>query len=153
MRLPPEPALNLDRTKALGVPVLSIDMLTVTPGRILEFAFLSHSGDWRQGIWIGVNGHLEVGAIKADQLVLWTDTSPRRIAVDVARTDDGHLWLYNVWDSHRGRRCESQSWTSGMIKQPTEMGAVYRCNDIGLSSDFDKLVFEVTFLPLTKRID
>jgi len=115
----------------------------VSEGETLQFAIAGTSGSWRQGIWLGVHGDLEVAGTRADQFVVWADTAPKSFQVRVAKTEDGLLRFYNVWDSGLGRKMESQSATSGMLVDEADGVVTYRCNDIGLSPKFDKLVFEL----------
>lgn len=144
MRLPSEPVLNRELTAETGRPVVKLEVLPVTAGEVFRVTFKGQSGDWRQGIWMGVDGELEVVGLRADQMELWTDTAPRTFEVKVLRAEDGLLRLYNIWDSGRGRRRESQSATSGMLKEPNGGSTTYRCNDIGRQPKFDKLIFEVS---------
>ena len=143
MRPPSEVVLNSQLTAELGKPVLKIDVIQVSPGDTFSIAFKSQSGDWRQGIWLAVVGEIEIAGERAAQLTLWTDTAPSQFDVTVLRTEDGLLRLYNLWDSGRGYRRESQSATSGMLKETSGAVTTYRCNDIGVKPTFDKLVFEV----------
>jgi|ERR1700674_5846208 hypothetical protein len=143
MRLPSEPVLNGQLTKQVETPVVMLDVIPVRPGETLRITFKSQTGDWRQGIWMGVDGQLSVGGHRADQVEIWTDTAPPSFDVEVLRSTDGLLRLYNIWDSGRGRRRESQSATSGMLKETNHGSTTYRCNDVGSQPAFDKLVFEV----------
>jgi hypothetical protein len=99
---------------------------------------------WRQGIWLAVGGLLVVSDVVSPKVVLWRDSAPRAVTLTVSKTDDGLLRLYNVWDSGRGQSMESQSATSGMVRQELADGYRYRCNDIGLDPDFSALTFSVT---------
>jgi hypothetical protein len=120
-----------------------LEVVPVVPNETLRITFTSRSGDWRQGIWMAVDGELEVAGQRASQFEIWTDTAPPASDVQVVRTTDGLLRLYNIWDSGRGHRRESQSATSGMLKETADRTTTYRCNDIGTLPKFDKLVFEV----------
>jgi hypothetical protein len=141
--LPNEVVLNRELSAQLNQPVIKIEVLDVSPGDELRICFQSHADEWRQGLWLGVDGQLEVAGTRSDQMELWTDTAPKQVDVKVIDTRDGLLRLYNIWDSGRGRRRESQSATSGMLKH--EVGDVleYRCNDIGRNPRFDRLAFEI----------
>jgi hypothetical protein len=143
MRIPSKRLLNSELTTEVGRPVVRLEVVDVSEGETLEFAIASTSGSWRQGIWLGVHGELEVAGARGDQLVIWTDTAPKPFQVRVAKTEDGLLRFYNVWDSGHGRLMESQRATSGMLVDEANGLVTYRCNDIGLSPKFDKLVFEV----------
>lgn len=144
MKLPSEPVLNREMTTELGKPVLKLDVVPVAPGQALRITFKGHSGPWRQGIWLGVDGELEVTGVRSAQMEIWTDTAPNTFDVNVLRAQDSLLRIYNVWDSGRGRGRESQSATSGMLKEHTHGSTIYRCNDIGRRPKFDKLIFEVS---------
>jgi len=120
-----------------------LDVIPVETGERLRITFKSQSGDWRQGVWMGVDGLLAIGGHRADQFEIWTDTAQLGFDVEVLQTTDGLLRLYNIWDSGRGRRRESQSATSGMLKETNQSRTTYRCNDIGREPAFDKLVFDV----------
>ncbi len=143
MKLPSKTVLNSQLMAQLGKPVVMLDVVPVAAGETLHITFASQSGDWRQGIWIAVDGELEIAGQGASQMEIWTDTAPPTFDVKVLRTTDGLLRLYNIWDSGRGQRRESQSATSGMLKETTDRTTTYRCNDIGTLPKFDKLVFEI----------
>lgn len=142
--LPTEPVLNRELTREFGKPVVKLEVLPIAAGETLKVRFSGTSGGWRQGIWLGVDGELEVAGARGDQFEIWTDTAPPTFDVRVLSTTDGLLRLYNIWDSGRGRRRESQSATSGMLKEQTDGTTIYRANDIGRQPKFDKLVFELT---------
>lgn len=143
MALPSEPVLNHELTVETGRPVVMLDVVPVAVGERLRVSFRATSGKWRQGIWLGVDGELDIGGTRADQVEIWTDTAPASFDVVVLKTADGLLRLHNIWDSGRGRHRESQGATSGMLKDAKEGSTVYRANDIGSQPKFDKLVFEL----------
>ena len=144
MRLPSQPVLNDELTAALGKSVIKLEVIPVREGETLRVTFQSTASTWRQGLWLGVNGDLEIDGVRGDQFEVWTDNAPPSFEAKVVRTEDGLLRLYNIWDSGRGRRRESQSATSGMLKEVRNDGAIlYRSSDIGVQPRFDKLVFRV----------
>jgi hypothetical protein len=143
LKIPFKRLLNSELTTEVGRPVVSLEVVRVSEGSTLEFAIASTSGTWRQGIWLGVHGELDVAGERGDQFVIWTDTAPKSFQVRVAKTEDGLLRFHNVWDSGRGRKMESLSATSGMLVDEGDGLVTYRCNDIGLSPKFDRLVFEL----------
>ena len=77
---------------------------------------------------------------EAPSVQLWEDTAPREILIE-CRTRCGLLHLYNMWDKGTGR--ESLSWTSGMLVEELPNGRRYRCSDIGIETEFDRLVFRL----------
>jgi len=143
MRLPSKTVLNSQLTALLGRPVIVLEVVPVLPEETLRISFTSRSGNWRQGIWMASDGEIEVAGQRASQLEIWVDTAPPAFDAKVVRTTDGLLRFYNIWDSGRGQRRESQSATSGMLKETVERTTAYRCSDIGIEPKFDKLVFEV----------
>lgn len=143
MRLPSKPLLNETLTKS-DRPVLLMDVVQVTQGQTVRLEFLASASDWRQGVWLGTHGILEVNGAEATQFVFWEDTSPPTSHVHVVASD-GLLRLCNVWDRVIGLgHHESQSVTSGMVKRIREDGSfLYNCNDTGFHPKFDKLTFVI----------
>jgi len=122
-----------------------IEAIGVRPGQTVTLAFESTNSPWRQGVWLASRGELGIAGTASPQFVLWSDTSPDYVEIEV-RTTDGLLRIYNVWDS--GRHLgpfESQSATSGMVLEAMPDGSRrYSCNDIGTDPDFQKLVFRLS---------
>lgn len=141
--LPAEPVLNQTLTERLGRDVVMIESLPIRDGQTILVTFVSVNRDWRQGVWMATTGELAVGDVASSQLVLWADNSPPTVEVEVRETD-GILRYYNIWDSGRDLGpWESQKWTSGMLREETPEGYVYRCNDIDRDAKFDKIAFRV----------
>ena len=70
---------------------------------------------------------------------------PPIVDVVVLSSDDGLLRIYNIWDSGRGLGpYESQSATSGMIRETIDGGFRYRCSAIASDPAFDQLIFTAT---------
>ena len=98
---------------------------------------------WRQGLFIATEGVFQIEDQQNAQWTIWADAAPPRFDVEVLRTD-GALAFYNLWDSGRQRRRESQSHTSGMYVEDLGDGMRrYSCNDIGFDPDFGCLAFTV----------
>ena len=143
--LPSERALNPTLTASISRDVVLLDVLPISSGDQLQVAFEAVNSPWRQGVWLGTDGILQVNGKDSSQVVLWSDTAPGRVEIEISETD-GKLRLYNIWDSGRGiRDHESQSATSGMlVEQLGNRSYRYRCNDIGYDPAFDKLVFTIS---------
>lgn len=141
MRLPAS-ALNHDLSTA-HQPVWLIDAVECAAGSTYRLVFESAQDRWRQGVWLAVDGQLEVVGQVSPQIVLWRDTAPAETDVVVRATTDGLLRLYNVWDSGRGLGQESQRATSGMVRTTIPNGWRYRCSDINPSPTFEALVFHL----------
>lgn len=147
-RLPGARVLNRAMTESEGQEVVKLDVLPVAGSQRLRVSFESVNSNWRQGVWLATDGILRVNEVEAPQLVLWQDTAPAVVDVDVIETD-GILRFHNVWDSGRARgHHESHSATSGMLVEPAgEDTYRFRCNDIGYNPEFDKLVFTIGISP------
>lgn len=122
--------------------VILIETVACSVGDRFSVTFESVDPRWRQGVWLAVDGTLAVEDQSVSQVVLWRDTAPDHVELEVRSTDDGLLRLYNVWDSGRGLGpWESQSHTSGMISEAITGGLRYHCSDISPNPTFDALVF------------
>jgi hypothetical protein len=137
--------INSDLTERIGRTVVKLEVVPIANDVDVELEFREVNSSWRQGVWIGTEGELEVNRLRSDQLTLWSDTAPRLLTLRCISTFDGLLRVYNVWDSGRGYGRESLRATSGMLKQVDEDGwRVYRCLDIEANpsiADFDRIVF------------
>ncbi|MHA7197945.1 hypothetical protein [Arthrobacter alkaliphilus] len=127
----------------IGEPAVMIESLPVSAGQHVTVTFEAVGPRWRQGVFIATAGRLEIAGTSSPSLVLWSDSAPASSTITVVETD-GRLVFYNVWDSGRGRKFESQSFTSGMLVEPLADGSSkYSCADIGTEPDFSRIVFRV----------
>jgi hypothetical protein len=125
--------------------VILIDAVLCSAGDRFLLTFETVDPRWRQGVWLAVEGELVIEDVTFSQVVLWRDTAPDQVQLEVRSTSDGLLRLYNVWDSGRGHgRWESQSHTSGMISEVVTGGQRYHCSDINPDPSFDAVVFTLT---------
>ena len=125
--------------------VVLIETVPCSTGDRLFLRFESSEPRWRQGVWTAVDGELLVEEQAASQAVLWSDTAPAQVELEVLSTSDRLLRFYNVWDTGRGLApYESQMATSGMIREVIEGGFRYRCSDINPQPSFAALVFTLT---------
>ena len=118
------------------------DVLHIQNGQHIRVVFESISSEWRQGVWLKCDKGIIINSIHHDSLDLWFDTSPKEIECECI-TEDGLLHIYNIWDSGRGYRRESQALSSGMLVEEVQNGWRYCCNDLGFQTNFDKLVFRI----------
>jgi hypothetical protein len=125
------------------IPVWLIEAIECRDGSTFRLVFESAEPRWRQGVWLGVEGDLEIAGQTSSQVVVWRDTAPPFVDIVVRSTTDGLLRLYNVWDSGRGYGRESQAATSGMLREPTSLGFRYRCSDINPSPTFEAVRFRL----------
>lgn len=126
---------------ARGRPdVILWEVLPIHDGERLKIRLASAASPRRQGVWLRTDRGILVGDELCPSLYLWHDTAPPEVVLE-CRTDDGSLSFYNVWESERG--VGSQSFSSGMLVERDVSGLCYFCNDIGLETDFRRLVFHV----------
>jgi len=123
--------------------VWKIDAVPCGPGDVFNLSFEEEDTRWRHGVFLAVEGRLRVADTTAKAVTIWSDTAPETTRVEVIDSDDGLLRVYNVWDSGRGRGTESQSATSGMLREVADAGWRYRCSDINPDPTFDALVFRL----------
>lgn len=121
-----------------------IETMACSDGDRFLVTFEDAEPRWTQGLWLAVDGQLAVADSINDQFVLWRDTAPSKVMVEVRSTLDGLLRFHNVWNSGRGYGpWESQSHTSGMMREDVPGGYRYRCSDINPSPTYGALVFTI----------
>ena len=98
----------------------------------------------RHGVWLAAEGELEVNGVRGGRLVVWTDTAPPEVQIEVVSTDDGVLRVDNVWMPGDKLGREPHIIAGGMLREVIEGGRRYRCNAISDVPEFDSLVFTVT---------
>lgn len=116
------------------------EVLDVENSQSIRVKFISCNSEFRQGIWIATDKGIEINGIIYPQVNLWQDTAPKEIILK-CHTKVGLLSFYNIWDDGDGR--ESQAHTSGMIVEQIDNVLIYHCNDYGIDTNFDKLVFSI----------
>jgi hypothetical protein len=120
-----------------------IDVFPVREGEQLHIVFENSNSQYVQGIFLKTDMGLVVNEQLCPSAQLWQDTAPDTVLVE-CHTRNGLLYLYNTWRD--GSRRGSQSWSSGMLVEDLPKGRRYRCNDFGIETNFDKLVFRVEWL-------
>jgi hypothetical protein len=134
-----------------GREVLRMDAIPVNPGDALIFRFDRVNSPRRQGIWLGTMGSLEIESETSPQFVLWHDTAPPEVRVEVFETD-GTLRFYNCFMEPPDPSHLAHVKGSGMVTDETSDGwTTYSCNDVGVPPVYDKLVFSVKVETLGRR--
>lgn len=123
--------------------VISWDVFPVSGGETVSLTFESKNSEWSQGVWLMCDMGVEIDGLLCKSVMLWYETAPNQVKVK-CYTESGLLNVYNIWN--RGNGPASQTHTSGMLIEEISKGRRYRCNDIGLQTDFDKLVFKIEYL-------
>ena len=60
-----------------SMPVLLIEAIECRDGTAFRLVFESAEPRWRQGVWLAVEGDLEIAGQVTSQAVVWRDTAPR----------------------------------------------------------------------------
>ena len=120
--------------------VVGWDVQKITDGQNIKVTFISVNSPWRQGIRLATDKGIEVAGQVYPGVLLWHDNSPKEV-ICKCFTKDGNLSIYNIWNE--GRYWESQSDFSGMLLEEKGNVITYHCNDVGLETNFDKLVFSI----------
>ncbi|WP_225007164.1 hypothetical protein [Novosphingobium percolationis] len=97
-----------------------------------------------------MNGTLAIEGVEATEMVLWNDTAPEKIQVQVKpkSTDVPRLKIWNVWRGKVGGVDVKQAWlgNAGMrIEQVSEQTRIC-CSDGMGEVDFSDLVVDLRFL-------
>ncbi|KAB2929641.1 MAG: hypothetical protein F9K24_19235 [Leptonema illini] len=119
------------------------DVQNIENGQPIKIRFLKNNTNYRQGIRIAVDdgeGELEINGLKGRVMELWDDNTPNEI-VCVCKAQEGKISVYNIWNE-RGYP-ESQSDSSGMVLEEKGNTLIYKCNDFGFESTFDKIIFSI----------
>lgn len=126
--------------------VVRWDVLNIKKEQDLKLEFISTNSNFKQGIRIAVDvgkGHVEVNGHKSRGIQLWQHTAPKIVYLKCF-SSEGLLSIYNIWDMGRGS--ESQAHTSGMVIEKKGEKLIYKCNDFGYETDFDKLIFQIEMI-------
>jgi len=120
--------------------VVLIDFVQASAGDEFDLTFEEAQSDWRQGVWLGADGIIEVAGAASASMQIWTDNAPDTTRIKVDEVNGG-LFLYNIWD--RGHGPQSQAHTSGMLIKEIEDGWRYSCQSINLNPLFDDIQFRI----------
>ncbi len=121
-----------------------MDRLDTKGTRLVRIHFEERHGSWRQGVRLKCNGQFRVNEQLIpgkDGIVLWEDTAPRSVDIELCGSID-EVRVYNVWDTGNG---VIEAWHNGaaMIIEELPTGRRYRCNDGNPDARFDDIVFSV----------
>src|ERR1700741_471029 len=79
-----------------------MDLFPIGPDAVLTLTFESSASAHRQGVALTTKGNFIVdGRHVGRKLVLWSDTAPRKVAIEV-RGVSGEVEVHNVWDRGDG---------------------------------------------------
>lgn len=138
--LPRHPVLSDAFAEEYDSDVILIDAIPVSPGDQLALEFEENCSEWRQGVWLGVDGKMEVAGTESSSMQIWEDNSPSTVNIRIIESN-GFLHLYNIWD--RGHGTSSQAHTSGMIVEEFGRSRRYRCQAISTRPSFNDMTFRI----------
>jgi hypothetical protein len=112
----------------------------------LRFDFVSTNSKYRQGVRIASDygdGYIEINGVISKEFQLWEDTCPHNISIK-CRNNEGKISIYNIFDLGASRGgIKSQVDSSGMVIETNNKCRIYKCNDFGFQTDFNKLIFKI----------
>lgn len=116
--------------------------LTVPAPISLNFVRVVARADRPQGLVIDTTGHpVSVETCELERVILWSDTAPTKVALDIDGPGPVTLRLWNTWRDGD----TAHAWVGwAAIKLETEGSALtFRCSDGHDDGGFDDLVIEV----------
>lgn len=129
--------------------VIRWDVVDINENQELDFEFVSTNSKYTQGIRLAIDvgeGFIEVNGVKSKEIQLWEDTCPKKAKIRCV-SSEGKLSVYNIFDMGLERGgVKSQVDSSGMVVEREGNKLIYKCNDAGFQTDFDKLVFEIELI-------
>ena len=125
------------------------EVLPIKNEQDIILKFISTNSKYRQGVRLAIDsgeGCIEINGICSREMYLWEDTSPNEVFIKCT-SSSGFLSIYNVFDvgEQRGGR-KSQMDSCGMVVEKTDGKLLYKCNDAGFETNFDKLIFQIELL-------
>lgn len=123
--------------------IITWDIQRVSKEQTLKITFVQTNSSFRQGIRVAIDageGNIEVNGQIKKGIRLWENTAPKEI-ICKCTSQEGLISIYNLWDRGNGGR--SLGYTSGMLVEKDGNKITYRCNDSGIDTNFEKLVFTV----------
>lgn len=129
--------------------VIRWEVLEIEKEQDIYFEFIKTNSKYKQGVRFAIDvgeGYIEVNDIQAKGIQLWEDTCPGRIKLRCV-SSEGKLSIYNIFDVgvERGG-VKSQMDSSGMLVEECDDYKIYKCNDAGFETSFDKLEFRIELL-------
>lgn len=129
--------------------VIKWEVLEIKKEQEIFLEFINTHSKYKQGIRLAIDvgeGYIEVNGIQAKGVQLWEDTCPKIVKIKCV-SSEGKLSIYNIFDVgvERGG-IKSQVDTSGMLLEEYGDYKVYKCNDFGFETQFNRLEFRVQLL-------
>ena len=126
--------------------VVHWDVLNVKCEQEFYLDFVSTNSEHKQGVRLAVDvgdGYIEIGEYRAKGIFIWEDSFEGRIRIK-CYSPEGLLSVYNVFERNGKRMTLADS--CGMLIETTDSKTLYKCNDYGFKTTFDKLIFQIELL-------
>lgn len=129
--------------------VVHWEVLDIKQEQEFYLEFISTNSKYRQGIRLAVDvgdGYIEINNLQSKEMCLWEDTAPQRVHVK-CKSEEGLISVYNVFDLGENQGgIRSQTDSCGMLVERKGNIIMYKCNDAGFKSNFDKLIFIIELI-------
>lgn len=121
-----------------------VPMVRISPaaGEVLHVALRCPTGRVGQGLRLKMpTGRFTVSGVDLRDAVLWFDTAPSPVRVEIHTGEEMRLW--NCWKGPHG---QAMAWVgnAGIVLSQTLDGWLLRCSDGVGSVQFDDLVVEIS---------
>lgn len=126
--------------------VILWDVIEIQPEQGLRLTFVSTRSQHKQGVRLAIDvgeGYIEIDKDQSRGIRVWEHAAPKSILCRCV-TSAGLLSVYNVWEMDGDDM--SQGYGSGMLVEQDGNTRTYHCNDYGLDTEFDKLVFTIELI-------
>jgi len=135
-----------------GLQVKTGDALAVPPRGVVRAEFLSHNSDVPQGFDLSIDGCIELAeGERVQTLRTWNDPSYEGVVEYPYQSEDGRLWVWNVYKRSAGGQVVEEKWTGNAgfwVEKLSDQQCIYHCSH-GMADppDFTSLVFKITINP------
>lgn len=132
-----------------GVQVKTADALPVPTHGVVRGEFLSSKGEVEQGFDVSAAGWIELArGERLRTLRTWNDPNYEPLVEYPYFTEDGHLWVWNVYKmKYRGGQAVEEKWTGNAgfwIESVSAQERIYHCSHgMAAPPDFESLVFKI----------
>jgi hypothetical protein len=120
----------------------------VPPGSSLTVRFVRHHPDVPQGLNLSTNhGKFVVEGERNADVVLWTDTAPEIVELQLTNQVPAEVVIWNAWRGWGGWPAGSTGYAGMMVKPLGPAAWRLECSDGVGGPDFTDLVVEVRLSP------
>lgn len=135
--------------------VVRWEVLNIKQDQEFILTFISTNSKYRQGVRLAIDvgeGYIEINDVKSTEVWLWENEIPQEIHVRCVSTE-GLLSVYNAFYIEQDKKSRGRPWgkqsgddSCGMLIESHRNKIVFKCNDVGFESNFDKLIFQIELL-------